>query len=737
MGNFTVLRVEPVKAAGLGGAESHQMREFYETHIDQSRSALNRVLVGSGNIKQDALEIINRHSLANSKTTIVAADIILTAHSEYFERISPNWQSGNISPQLKKWIDINVAWLKAQYGEGLASVVLHADETAIHLHAVVVPVCTYKIKHRYGEKEVTRINYRHLFADDMATIREARKNKNSDTVTKLGRLQTNYAQAMNGLDLTRGLRNSRATHEEIKEHQRLVTSPTPELYRERRPKPKPVVPALLSRTEETIKVAMVNYADAVVDEYIESNSDAIKIAMAKAKEIDKMRAENERLKQLLVEKDKAAVADQQQIKQLVDQLELNKDQINALRAIDMQLVAARLEYSGGKTWRNAIDMVKELEGIDYKSALAFLHAEFGFKATVATAAEHAKHDVSRVFHPFTTAPEVPVIKQQEIKRAAVHKQLGALGADHYRVTMMSDHSPTYNVGKGAGPDGSEKLFTAAEVIEMVPVLERKNQKEKYNVFITPIDEKNHFVLVDDLTSAALTTHDGYKPNLLLQSSRHSFQAVFVLPKTEVDKGVGNAVFKELNRKYGDPKIQGFVHPFRLAGFANVKDKHRDPVTQHYPFVRVLSGITGICQKIVALARQIAQDTLKPRITATKAAQQLEQVLLSVDDIQGALDGSALIPPALNALAETHYRWCRSRYGPDMNTSVADFMLCEKALAKGYSNTQIAAVIASHSPNLIDRHPNVERYLSDTLAAARAQKSAPEARDNEPSPGYRP
>ena len=46
MGNFTVLRVEPVKAAGLGGAESHQMREFYETHIDQSRSALNRVLVG-------------------------------------------------------------------------------------------------------------------------------------------------------------------------------------------------------------------------------------------------------------------------------------------------------------------------------------------------------------------------------------------------------------------------------------------------------------------------------------------------------------------------------------------------------------------------------------------------------------------------------------------------------------------------------------------------------------------
>ncbi len=204
--HIAVLRVEPVKHKHLDVMST-------TTHIDD-RSALHRVLVGSGDTRLDALAIINGHKLASSKTSTVAARLILTANSEYFNQIAPGWQEGQTSPELERWIVTNTTWLAQQYGEGVASVVLHADETAVYLNVVIVPVCTYSIRFRRGEKEVKRINYGHLFADTKAIIWAARKSKTTDSATKLGRLQTNYAEALSGLNLVRGVRNSLAKHQD-------------------------------------------------------------------------------------------------------------------------------------------------------------------------------------------------------------------------------------------------------------------------------------------------------------------------------------------------------------------------------------------------------------------------------------------------------------------------------------------------------------------------------------------
>jgi hypothetical protein len=730
MDNFAVLRVNPVKMTALKAADSHQMRKHLVRHIDVSRVHFNKVLHGSGDLQADTLEILGRYKLASKATTTVAADMILTAHHEYFDRISPDWKEGKFSPQLDKWVEENMKWLKKKYGDGLASVTMHLDETAVHLHAIVVPLATYNIKFRRGEKEVTRVNYRYLFADDMGLIRQARENKTVDIDTKLGRLQTEYANHVKGLGLIRGIRNSRAMHTEIKEYQRRVKASLPALIPYSFTAPKgagniaarvdlPPVPGLLDRSEEKIKAVMQASAKAGIDTYYNANKEAIRIAFAKAQEHDAMKEENERLKNQIVNKDEKIVEMRQSITDVKNELQLSTSQINSLRAVDMHLVAERLDYTGPMKWRNAIDMVKELEGMEYKPTLAWLNAEFGADAAAATAAEQVRVYVKAEVEK---NPPAPLTKQQKLIASYVQDQLDSLDASHYRITMMSGHNPIFNVGKGKGPDGAEKLYTRNEVIAMVPQLERKNIREQYNVFITPLDEKHHYILLDDLTpdSLQLLRNDGYKPNLLLESSKNNVQAVFIAPKANVPKDVGNAVFKEMNAVYGDPNINGFVHPFRLAGFANVKDKHRDAVTQKYPFVKLLHRAKETCGRLMQYAQFIAAETLKPRITAAKAIQDVEAVLMSGSDLESFADGSKAVPDALSKLAESHYRWCQHRYGDDMNRSIADFMLVKKAIAKGYEASDSAGVLAQQSPDLLERHRNVSRYINDTITSAKTK-----------------
>jgi hypothetical protein len=553
-------------------------------------------------------------------------------------------------------------------------------------------------------------------------------------------LQTDYADAVASLDLLRGIRNSKATHKEVREYQRMLKAPTPVLKTlTTKAKPDhpdrevtfvlPPVPGIFSRTEEGIKAAMLNSAKLSIQVNQKANNEAISIAMRKAAAHDNAVADNERLKTLVVEKDIKMVEMQNSITKLNDELELTKIEIASLRGIDCTRVADALSYTGPITWRNAIDMVKQLEGMDYKSSVAWLYNEFGLEAAAGVAADAEANAVKRYI---AQNPPVPLTKQQRVKAQAVTEQLAALGASHYRITMMSSTNPTYNAGKGKGQDGEEKLYTAPEVVAMIPQLERKNMREQYNVFVTPLDEKQSFILLDDLTPKSLQDmrNAGYQPNVLLESSKDSMQAVFTVEKDAVTKGVGNAVFKELNAMYGDPNIQGYVHPFRLAGFANVKDKHRDPVTQKYPFVRMIQQVKGVCKKLMEFVQHITAETSKPRIDDAKASDSVRAVLMSSEGVKGATGHSDPVPEPLRQMADSHYRWCMHRYGDNMNRSVADFMLVKKAIAKGYGNADIVGALLMNSPDLMDRHPDVSRYLTDTIEAAEKEVSPPPSSEHD-------
>ncbi|MBE3830786.1 topoisomerase, partial [Vibrio parahaemolyticus] len=79
---------------------------------------------------------------------------------------------------------------------------------------------------------------------------------------------------------------------------------------------------------------------------------------------------------------------------------------------------------------------------------------------------------------------------------------------------------------------------------------------------------------DDLTPE---THkemlaNGYSPNLVQESSRDNYQAIFRVPKStdEKDREIANKVVVGLNKRYGDENFTGVSHPFRMAGFSNKK-----------------------------------------------------------------------------------------------------------------------------------------------------------------------
>jgi hypothetical protein len=105
---------------------------------------------------------------------------LLTASPEYFE--------GLHDAERWTWAKKSLQWAKQRYGEdNVVSATLHLDEKTPHLHIAVVPLVNGKL------------NARHLFGG-----RE-----------KLSSMQDDYAKAMEGFGLERGVKGSKAKHIDI------------------------------------------------------------------------------------------------------------------------------------------------------------------------------------------------------------------------------------------------------------------------------------------------------------------------------------------------------------------------------------------------------------------------------------------------------------------------------------------------------------------------------------------
>lgn len=211
-----VVRVQSLTRSQLRRSAAHDYRKNteYDLHVDHDRSHYNQTLAGT-DIVADCENIAARYPFARkdkNREPIIAAQLVLTAAADWFDEKFENWR--NDPAALQPWIDVNLAFLRSEYGDMLANVQLHLDEQAPHIHAYIVPLAdrTYVTNHDDGQRATIKktVNYGAMFSDSKAVYAKARRSGGTSDDTKLGRLQTAYGLAVNPLGLERGIRKSAA-----------------------------------------------------------------------------------------------------------------------------------------------------------------------------------------------------------------------------------------------------------------------------------------------------------------------------------------------------------------------------------------------------------------------------------------------------------------------------------------------------------------------------------------------
>lgn len=722
MSAHAVIRVEPLKnSSSVEKSAKHILRLNAKNgiNIDPVKSPLNQTLYGTDDIQGDVAAIVSQYTKAHSNTT-ECAEIVLSAKSAWFDSISPKWRDGVITPEMQAWIDDNIKFLKAY--EGLASATLHLDEESPHIHALVVPVATYDISYRRGTKSVTRIAYNRVFGDDMALIIEAQQSNNSE-LTKLGRLQTSYGDAMKPHGLLRGVRGSNAVHVSPKEHIARINKPVPKL-----PKVTTVVPE--PTFTDTLKERAgftTAHSEAVTKRKLEENKrlkaglKQIKILEARSNELHIVKQRVEQHEETLVQQDEIIEALKKKVAILDDALTLEKAIVSALRKTPLADIAERLEYSGELTWKNAIDMTKELGQLSYNEALSWLNHEFGNGVAIAASIDHAASNVVSVLKANTTRVETA---PEAAKRLLIETQLDALAADNYRITLMGEADlPSYSLGKSKGIDGAELMYNKTELLTQLPLLSKENRRG-YNIFITPFAKDKNYLLLDDLTQTTLNNllTDGYTPATIIKSSPNSTQAVLVTVAQDETKPVLNSVFKELNTMYGDAKIIAQVHPFRLVGFTNRKQKHLDQDSGFYPFVSIVKCAHTICKKAMSYLKSFADITNVSKAPIKSTSQKEINALFNAPKTPNSARLKTSDFDAIVKSSSEFYRVMELRYGDKIDLSRADWMLCAKLTAAKVPHSDIVDVLYACSPYIKIRHPMTSNYVEKTTS--NAQRYAP-------------
>ena len=566
--SFAILRTSKLKTwGGVGGSATHTYRQgSMAPNADPSRTHLNVTLVGvPGEVVSDVKRRVDAITDKPRANAVLAVEVLCAA--------SPEWFEGKSEQEIDAWAKRNVRWLQHRFGkENVVHAVLHCDESTPHIVAYIVP-----------EAE-GRLNCRALLGG-----RE-----------RLSELQTAYAAAMAPLGLQRGVQGSKAEHVPVKlmyaEVRRLGAAAEAQLARLGTPEPPPVPPLLSGREARTVaQEAWTARERARTEKLVQRASGAFLAASLAKGQARQLKDENGR-----------AVADVQDLRirmsEMHAQLGLTKDQVSALRTADVSLVATRLGHMGEvKPKENAIDLVRRVNRFDFGQAVAWLHHEIGPILTGAL--------VTAVLQD--REPARPSTPAENVMKRAIAQQTDALGCDKYRLTLVpaDETKRPYLPGKPGGKASVETFYTRTELADLVPWLRFRNNQGD-NVFITPMDDNAFYILLDDakVTQEQLVSK-GFEPCLIQNTSWSSQQAVFKVPKSVPREDVIR-VFNEMNKTMGDADMTGLRHPFRLAGFRNMKPKHlrQDGLR---PFVEVVLSVNRFCTKCMGLVRHLAAPISSP------------------------------------------------------------------------------------------------------------------------------
>lgn len=189
--DFAIFRVGEKKFKSINqikGYQRHMNREMQVFNADPNSE--NVPLIDNGDITKDAENYIQNIKLR--KNAVLARELLLTA--------SPEWFKDKTQATIDKWVDVNVKWLREEFGDNIRHLVLHRDETTLHMHGLVIPRFKDNKRDRY-----VLANSRYF-----------------DGRQKLSEYQDRYSESMKELGLERGIKWSKAHHTKIKTYYTLV-----------------------------------------------------------------------------------------------------------------------------------------------------------------------------------------------------------------------------------------------------------------------------------------------------------------------------------------------------------------------------------------------------------------------------------------------------------------------------------------------------------------------------------
>lgn len=330
--------------------------------------------------------------------------------------------------------------------------------------------------------------------------------------------------------------------------------------------------------------------------------------------------------------------------------------------------------------------------------------------------------------PLEPGERPALTKAQQVKARAWETQSGALAAPEYRITLTARRPEleTFNLGKGKGEDGGERFYSAQAVRDLIPYLSRQNLLG-YDIYVTPIDRRQHFILIDDTTPEKVEDMRaaGFSPALVQQSSEGNVQAVLRLPRQDQrqEQKAANGLMVQLNRTWGDPKISGVVHPFRMAGFSNKKPGKNDV------FTRVLDAAGVICGKATDLlerARQRLRDAMQKPVERPVRPTMVRRPVEALPASDGAAEAR------FDALRKREVGLAESK-GWTLNDSALDFRAAKVMAQEGWEADEIAAAIVARSPFVVDRHKDAVGYAARTAENACVERADGQAPQGEQPP----
>ena len=309
-------------------------------------------------------------------------------------------------------------------------------------------------------------------------------------------------------------------------------------------------------------------------------------------------------------------------------------------------------------------------------------------------------------------------------RGIFERYANAVGAERFRI-VVTDFSQGNGVQafvfdkKADGLDGK----TREGILESMSKLRQYEHYEK-NINIVPLSQGKHHILIDDMSVQNLEQlkQDGYRPACVIESSPGNYQAILTIPKLggSRDHEAANALVRDLNTRYGDPKLSGAIHAHRLPPFMNQKPKHRQE-DGTYPATRLAEAEGGICEKASKELTE-TQKRLAGEAEKTRREQEHRARSASVGSAK-TWDTGATDP---HGAYRTHWRDVLEKLQGDTDYSRVDAMAGLRMRVTGYSAGQIYEAMKENAPVMRKeamsereyeekyRYRNWDRYAKETV-----------------------